>query len=475
MNKYVILNTLLMGFVLFFSLNISLAQSNETLAKELFKDEKYAEALPHFDELHKLYPNEAIFQYYYGVCLTETNQFGLNTRKLLLQSAQEKVPSNVFFFIAKNYHADNNFETALQYYERFDDYARNREKRKVDFNEIYNLCLDGENPFERVKTKPTPQPVSEKPESKEPEKTPSQEEQTDNKEQKENTYIQTASKPEPKKDVALSIPKQLNDSIINFSIIGNINYLKFDQFKTAKGKIDFIEGDKYFSELKQTTQTTDSLRNEYKDATSEDNKKEIAKKVIDLELEAIKLKSSTDNAFSNARKKEIEYWNNAPEHALTELTEENNAIAKAQNKKKNQQEINTLQINTDTKPDTTLSQTAVPDSTDEAITKQESLPEKDTDKHDYIKYKIQIGAYSKALPAYVDRMYNKLSVLRKIDNYTDKNGIVVYTVGNVDNFEDALQLQKQIRQEGIKDAFVVAYNNGKRITLSEAREIQKND
>ncbi|MDA3817532.1 MAG: hypothetical protein PF486_09160, partial [Prolixibacteraceae bacterium] len=83
MNKYVILNTLLMGFVLFFSLNISLAQSNETLAKELFKDEKYAEALPHFDELHKLYPNEAIFQYYYGVCLTETNQFGLNTRKLL--------------------------------------------------------------------------------------------------------------------------------------------------------------------------------------------------------------------------------------------------------------------------------------------------------------------------------------------------------------------------------------------------------
>jgi cell division protein FtsN len=98
-----------------------------------------------------------------------------------------------------------------------------------------------------------------------------------------------------------------------------------------------------------------------------------------------------------------------------------------------------------------------------------------TKKTNNIKYKVQIGAYSKALPAYVERMYNKLSVLRKIDHYTDDNGIVVYTVGNVDNFDDAVQLQKQIRQEGIKDAFVVAYNNGKRITLSEAREIQKNE
>ena len=142
-----------MGFVFTFFANVSLAQSNETLAKELFENKEFNEALPHFKELHKLYPDEAMFQYYYGVCLTETHQFGLNTRKLLLQSAQKKVPNNVFFYIAKNYHAVNNYDTALQYYERFDDYARNREKRKVNFKEIYNLCLNEENPFLKKETK----------------------------------------------------------------------------------------------------------------------------------------------------------------------------------------------------------------------------------------------------------------------------------------------------------------------------------
>ncbi|MCF8363135.1 MAG: SPOR domain-containing protein [Prolixibacteraceae bacterium] len=475
MNKHIILNTLLMGFVLVFSLNISVAQSNETLAKELFEDRQYARALPHFEELHRLYPNEAVFQYYYGVCLTETNQFGLKTRKLLLQSAQGKVPSNVFFFIAKNYHADNNFETALQYYERFDDYARNKEKRKVDFKEFYNLCLDGENPFDEIKKEPAAQPVAEKPDNKKTDKTPSQETPANNEEKLEVADMQKTSKPDPKDDMVLSIPKELNNSLINFSVIGNINYLKFDQFKTNEGKIAFLEGDKNSRQLKQTIKTTDSLRNVYKNTTNSEVKKEIAEKVVELELEAIKLKSSADNAFNKARKNEIEYWGPAPEHVLSSLIEENDSIKKAQKVKLTQKESKELHQTIDIKPDSAISQPALTDSTDIKNNGQETPQEEDTEETNNIRYKVQIGAYSKGLPGYVERLYNKLSVLRRIEHYTDDNGIVVYTVGDVGNYDDALQLQKQIRQEGIKDAFVVAYNNGKRITLSEAREIQKND
>ena len=94
-------------------------------------------------------------------------------------------------------------------------------------------------------------------------------------------------------------------------------------------------------------------------------------------------------------------------------------------------------------------------------------------KSDELIYKIQIGAYSKGLPAYVERLFKKLSVIRKIDHYTDENGVTVYTTGNLTNLDDALKLQEQVRQEGVEDAFVVPYFNGKRITLKQAKEIAK--
>jgi hypothetical protein len=70
-------------------------------------------------------------------------------------------------------------------------------------------------------------------------------------------------------------------------------------------------------------------------------------------------------------------------------------------------------------------------------------------------------------------LYKKLSLIRKIDNYTDEKGVIVYTTGNLTNLDDAVKLQKQVRQEGIQDAFVIAFYNGKRITLEQAKEIEK--
>jgi hypothetical protein len=47
-------------------------------------------------------------------------------------------------------------------------------------------------------------------------------------------------------------------------------------------------------------------------------------------------------------------------------------------------------------------------------------------------------------------LYKKLSLIRKIDNYTDEKGVVVYTTGSLTNLDDAVKLQKQVRQEAYK-------------------------
>ena len=63
--------------------------------------------------------------------------------------------------------------------------------------------------------------------------------------------------------------------------------------------------------------------------------------------------------------------------------------------------------------------------------------------------------------------YNKLS---KIDSYQYK-GMYRYTTGNTNNYEKAMDLQTTVRKAGFKDAFVVAFYKGKRISLKKAKRI----
>ncbi|HSM48661.1 MAG TPA: hypothetical protein VK872_12650, partial [Draconibacterium sp.] len=106
---------------------------------------------------------------------------------------------------------------------------------------------------------------------------------------------------------------------------------------------------------------------------------------------------------------------------------------------------------------------------DERITERPALKPKSSG----ITYKIQIGAYSRGIPNNMKSVFSKISVIRKVENYTDEKGVVVYTTGNLTNYEDALVMQKQVQQEGIKDAIIAAYLNGKRIPLEQAKEIEK--
>ena len=53
-------------------------------------------------------------------------------------------------------------------------------------------------------------------------------------------------------------------------------------------------------------------------------------------------------------------------------------------------------------------------------------------------------------------------------SYYEAGGIYRYTVGNEKSIEAANILQLKLKEKGFTDAFIVAFNNGKRISLSEA-------
>lgn len=54
-----------------------------------------------------------------------------------------------------------------------------------------------------------------------------------------------------------------------------------------------------------------------------------------------------------------------------------------------------------------------------------------------------------------------------------QDGLFRYTLGNESTVAKAKNIQNDLRKKGFKDAFVIAFYNGKRISLQEARELQE--
>jgi prefoldin subunit 5 len=82
-------------------------------------------------------------------------------------------------------------------------------------------------------------------------------------------------------------------------------------------------------------------------------------------------------------------------------------------------------------------------------------------------YRVQVGAYQK---------FNMNRYLEHTgDNFTGESvdNLNKYLMGKFKNYELAKAFRDDIIKLGIKDAFIVAFNDGKRITTEEAQRLQR--
>ena len=92
----------------------------------------------------------------------------------------------------------------------------------------------------------------------------------------------------------------------------------------------------------------------------------------------------------------------------------------------------------------------------------------DTTGNSKVVFCVQVGAYSGTIP--ID-MANKLLQISSggIKAHKDDSGITSYTVGSYPDYKTADQMKKELIQDGYDQSFIVAYYQGKKISLKQAQ------
>ncbi|MEI6276572.1 MAG: tetratricopeptide repeat protein [Prolixibacteraceae bacterium] len=404
----------------------------EALGIDYFQQGDFEKALPVFAKLAQSYPDNAMFNYYYGVCLIKNNIFETAAKEALLNSVVDKTPANANFYLGNYFHALEQWQEAKDFYDRYEKTGSKLEKKSIRLDYFVSLCEQKKNPF-------TPKKAS-----------------------GPALFGDTLLKPPPKIDEKIfPIPEALQNAWFNFQVNEELAYHSIIDFKSEASKVLFTKAWMCTGKNDSLITLTDSLRKEHDRIARVDTRLGMVQQIVDCEQKSYQLMREREKFLDQSRVKETAYWEKAGKKAALEY---NAAIQERENnlnesKKKAEKLAEELLLPT-VKKDTTLLE---PEKTMIA-------PENPANNSlsEILVYKVQVGSFKNGVMSPSFKVsYPKISKLRKIDKYTDEKKYVIYTIGNFSNFTDASKMKEQLIREGMKGSVVVTFdkNTGKQVKL----------
>lgn len=256
----------------------------------------------------------------------------------------------------------------------------------------------------------------------------------------------------------IEIPNLLAGIQINFRINDFVNYVNSNNFIKDESKEMFFQAWFKEKELKRLLIKTDSLRAVYANASSA-YKEDISTLILKAEQKLISLNEEIPATYQKAREEEDRYWKTASPEEIAKFQEKirlyNDSIVQISGMLANQKATIHPEVS-----DTIVLYKPSPKTTETKAVEPSGIV-----------YKIQIGAYKGRIPEPSSKLLKKLSMIRKVEKYIDDKGVTIYTTGSLKLYQEALTMQNQVKQEGIKNAIIIAYFNEKLLSVSEARKL----
>ena len=182
-------------------------------------------------------------------------------------------------------------------------------------------------------------------------------------------------------------------------------------------------------------------------------------RIVKKRMEKLETELKFESTMNDASKKLISGFQTKLESERTENEKLRNQLDETIRKMKslNEEEKTKGDIVAQTKSDKNISKVK--------ITSKMVNTEPDTINQEII-LKVQILSSSTRL----ENNSPKFNGLKDVWEYKDK-GLYKYTVGNQIDLKSASELQSEVRNKGFSGAFVVAFKNGKRIKVRDARKL----
>lgn len=115
-------------------------QQVEEKAFAFFDSENYESALPLYEQLISVYPQDGEYNYYLGVCKTELNTDLLEAIDHLKIAARKNVSNSTYYYLGRAFHMTYQFHSAIRYYRKFCE----KYKRKAEgIERLIEMCQNG--------------------------------------------------------------------------------------------------------------------------------------------------------------------------------------------------------------------------------------------------------------------------------------------------------------------------------------------
>jgi tetratricopeptide (TPR) repeat protein len=427
MNRALLLKRILVP-VFFFALSFHQSSGQQTVGKETlaidyFQQGNYEKALPIFAKLAQSYPDNPMYNYYYGVSLIKNDLFETAAKEALLNSVVDKTPANANFYLGNYFHALGQWQEAKDFYDRYAKTGSKQEKKSLRFEYYVSLCEQKSNPF---KPKKSTDPA---------------------------LFGETSLKPPPKIDENIfPVPDALKKASFNFQVNELLAYHSIEDFKGEASKVLFTRAWICTGKNDSIISLTDSLRKVHDNINRVDTRLGIVQQIVDCEQKSYQFLRDREKFLEQSRVKESAYWDKEGKKAAIAY---NSSIQERENRLTEERKIAEKQA--ETPPPVVISMDTV---------KAEPViiavvPDQSSQAHpsENLVYKVQVGSFkNNVMSASFKQTYAKISKIRKIDKYTDERKYTVYTVGNFTHAPDASRMKEQLIREGMKNAVVVTYD-----------------